>query len=130
MEQARHTEPAGLRQLTEGGGWAAILPGLPVHGDGKTIDSALDDAILPLREYAEDWNGRLCTAPDHARHRPVVGFDELSTDEQLRDWLLGGVVPAAGARADHNRSVSPGSGRRSVTLATVQSVSASPTRCR
>lgn len=35
-------------------------------------------------------------APNHAQHRVVVELVELSTDEQLRDWLLGGVTAATG----------------------------------
>ncbi|GAA1585884.1 hypothetical protein [Actinoplanes couchii] len=87
--------PSRAEVLAEGGGWAVILPGLPVHGDGETFDAALDDAVVALREYAEDWNDRLRTAPNHAPHRPVVELVELSTDEQLRDWLLGGAMTAA-----------------------------------
>lgn len=86
--------PSGAEVLAEGGGWTVILPGLPVHGDGETFDSALDDVITALREYAEDWNERLRTAPNHAQHRPVVELVELSTDEQLRDWLVGGATAA------------------------------------
>ena len=86
--------PARAEVVQEGGGWAVILPGLPVHGDAATFDEALDDAILALREYAEDWNEQLRLAPNHARHRDVVELVELSDDEQLRDWLLGGVLSA------------------------------------
>lgn len=58
--------PSRAEVLAEGGGWAVIIPGLPVHGDGESFDSALDDAIQALREYAEDWNERLRLAPNHA----------------------------------------------------------------
>lgn len=91
--------PSKAEVLAEGGGWAVILPGLPVHGDGETFDAALDDTITALREYAEDWNDRLRTAPNHAPHRPVVELVELSTDDQLRDWLLGGALTAARPQA-------------------------------
>lgn len=84
--------PSKAEVLAEGGGWSVILPGLPIHGDGETFDSALDDAILALREYAEDWNDRLRRAPNHAQHRAVVELVELSTNEQLRDWLVGGAA--------------------------------------
>lgn len=89
--------PSNAEVLAEGGGWAVVLPGLPVHGDGETFDSALEDALLALREYAEDWNERLRLAPNHAQHRAVVELVELSSDEQLRDWLLGGALTAADA---------------------------------
>lgn len=93
-ELARH-RPSEAQVIAEGGGWAVILPGLPVYGDGETFDAALDDAIAALREYAEDWNDRLRLAPNHTRHRAVVELVELSTDEQLRDWLVGGAMTAA-----------------------------------
>lgn len=97
-EELALLRPSKAEVVAEGGGWAVILPGLPVHGDGETFDSALDDAIVALREYAEDWNDHLRAAPNHAQHRPVVELVELSTDEQLRDWLLGGAVSALTAR--------------------------------
>ncbi len=89
-EELATLRPAKAEVLAEGGGWAVILRGLPVHGDGDTFDDAVDDMIEALREYAEDWNERLRVAPNHAQHRIVVELVELSTDEQLRDWLLGG----------------------------------------
>jgi hypothetical protein len=73
----------------EGGGWAAFIPGVPVHGDAESFDDALDDLIAGLREYAEDWNDRLHAAPNHAQHRSLVELVELSDDEQLREWLVG-----------------------------------------
>lgn len=81
--------PSNAAVVQEGGGWAVILPGLPVHGDADTFDDALDDAIEALRDYAEDWNDRLRLAPNHAKHAGVVALVELSDDAQLRDWLLG-----------------------------------------
>ncbi|HET7326150.1 MAG TPA: hypothetical protein VFJ14_02575 [Nocardioidaceae bacterium] len=81
--------PANAQVVAEGGGWAAVLPGLPAHGDGETFDAAVDDLVEALREYAEDWNVRLHLAPNHRPHRAVVQLIELSNDEQLRDWILG-----------------------------------------
>ena len=80
--------PSRAAVVAEGGGWSAILPGVPVHGDAETFDGAIDDLIDALREYAEDWNTRLHRAPNHQQHRSIVGLVELSDDEQLRDWLL------------------------------------------
>lgn len=81
---------ANARVLPAGDRWEVILPGLPVHGDGTTFDDALIDVIDALREYAEDWNDRLRLAPNHVQHRRLVQLVELSTDEQLREWLLAG----------------------------------------
>ncbi|MCW2677799.1 MAG: Prevent-host-death protein antitoxin of system [Modestobacter sp.] len=74
--------------VSEGGGWAAFIPGVPVHGDADTFDDAIDDLIAGLREYAEDWNERLHAAPNHAGHRSLVELVELSDDAQLREWLV------------------------------------------
>ncbi|HEU4913135.1 MAG TPA: prevent-host-death protein [Actinomycetes bacterium] len=82
--------PSRASVVAEGGGWAVILPGLPVHGDGETFDDAIDDALAALREYAEDWNTRLRLAPNHAQNHVLVELVELSDDDQLRDWLVGG----------------------------------------
>jgi hypothetical protein len=89
--------PANALVAAEGSGWSAVLPGLPVAGDGDSFDDAIADLIDALREYAEDWNTRLYRAPNHREHRAVVGLIELSSDEQLRDWILGGPVELASA---------------------------------
>lgn len=81
--------PAKAMVAAEGGGWSAVLPGVPIHGDGATFDEAVGDLIDALREYAEDWNTRLYRAPNHRQHRTVVELVELSNDDQLRDWILG-----------------------------------------
>jgi predicted RNase H-like HicB family nuclease len=81
--------PSNAQVIAEGGGWAVIIPGMPLHGDGETLEEAVHDAIEALREYAEDWNERLHTTPNHRQHRPVVELVEFSTDEEIRQWLLG-----------------------------------------
>jgi len=86
--QLLRLQPSHAVVVAEGGGWAALLPGLPVHGDGETLDDALDDLIDALRDYAADWNDRLLEAPNHRDNWPLVQLVELSTDEQLRDWVL------------------------------------------
>lgn len=78
--------------VAEGGGWSAIMPGVPVHGDAATFEEAIADLIQALREYAEDWNEDLHAAPNHRQHRALVELVELCSDEQLRDWLLDSVA--------------------------------------
>lgn len=85
--------PSRAVVMAEGGGWSVTLPGLPVHGDAATFDDAVDDAVEALREYAEDWNDRLHTAPNHRQHRAVVELVELSSDDQLRAWIVGQADP-------------------------------------
>lgn len=86
--------PSRAEVIEEGGGWSVILPGLPVHGDGDTFDTAVEDALEALREYAADWNERLHTVSNHRGNDVVVALVELSDDDQLRDWVLGGAVSA------------------------------------
>ncbi|MGQ0464191.1 MAG: prevent-host-death protein [Sporichthyaceae bacterium] len=92
LMQAR---PARALVVREGGGWAAMLQDLPVHGEGDTFDEAIDDLIDALREYAEDWNDHLLDAPNHRDNWDVAEIAELATDEQLKVWLL---EPAASSR--------------------------------
>lgn len=80
--------PSGAVVVAEGGGWSAFLPGLPIAGEGDDLDGAIDDLIESLREYAADWNDRLLDAPNHRDNWALVTLTELSTDEQLKGWLL------------------------------------------
>jgi len=80
--------PAQATVVAEGGGWSAVLPGLPVHGDGETFEQAIDDLLEALRDYADAWNDRLLNAPNHREHWPVVELVKLASDDQLRAWLL------------------------------------------
>lgn len=80
--------PSGAVVAAEGGGWSAFLPGIPVSGEGDDLDSALEDLIEALREYAADWNDRLLDAPNHRGNWALVVLTELSDDAQLKGWLL------------------------------------------
>lgn len=91
--------PADAQVLAEGGGWAVIFPGLPVHGDGETLEGAMNDALEALREYAEAWNDHLHAAANHRDKRDVVELVELSSDDELRSWILAGEEPLAEAGA-------------------------------
>ncbi|MBM7770223.1 antitoxin (DNA-binding transcriptional repressor) of toxin-antitoxin stability system [Actinokineospora baliensis] len=75
--------------VQEGAGWSVFIPGLPVAADGATFDGALGEMVDALREYAEDWQERLSAAPNHRDNWGLVQLISLSTDEQLRDWLVG-----------------------------------------
>ncbi|MFT4164693.1 MAG: hypothetical protein QM650_05580 [Microlunatus sp.] len=79
--------PANVEAVPEAGGWSIFLTGLPIAADGDTFDSALDELIDALREYAEDWSDHLRHAPNHEQNWDLVQLVELSTDEQLKEWL-------------------------------------------
>ncbi len=73
--------------IAEADGWSVLLPGTPVAADGVTLHEAVAEAVLALREYAEDWVDRLFVAPNHAGHWGLVQLVALSDDEQLATWL-------------------------------------------
>lgn len=81
--------PAAAEIVAEGGGWTVLVPGLPIAADGETLDEALDEAVVALREYAEDWSDRLLHASNHAGNWGIVQIVDLSDDVQLRSWLVG-----------------------------------------
>lgn len=80
--------PSNAVVVAEGGGWSAFLPGLPIAGEGDDLDGAIDDLIDALRDYAADWNDRLLDAPNHRDNWALVTLTELSSDEQLKGWLI------------------------------------------
>jgi len=75
--------------VPENDGWSLIMPGLPIAADGSSLDEALDDLIVALREYAEDWNARLRLAPNHQGNWRLVQLVALSDDDQLKAWIVG-----------------------------------------
>ncbi len=81
--------PSRAQVVAEAGGWSVFIPGLPVAADGATFEEAIVEMIDALREYAEDWQERLLDAPNHRNNWGLVQLISLSTDDQLRDWLVG-----------------------------------------
>jgi len=79
--------PARAEVVAEGGGWSILLPGLPIAADGETFEEALDEMIATLREYAGDWADHLRHASNHEQNWGLVQIIDLSSDEELRDWL-------------------------------------------
>ncbi len=83
--------PARAELVAEAGGWSVLLPGLPIAGDGPTVEAAIADAVDALREYAQDWitDQDLRRALNHRDNDTVVAMAALSTDDQLRAWING-----------------------------------------
>jgi hypothetical protein len=90
-ERLRHflvtVRPARAEVVAEADGWSILLPGLPLAVDGDSFEEALDDMVAALREYAEDWADHLRHASNHEQNWGLVQIIDLSSDEQLRDWL-------------------------------------------
>lgn len=83
--------PARAELVAEAGGWSVLLSGLPIAGDGPTVEAAVADAVDALREYAQDWitDQDLRRAVNHRDNDTVVAIVALSTDDQLRGWING-----------------------------------------
>jgi hypothetical protein len=81
--------PSRAQVVAEDGGWSVFITGLPIAADSTTFDGAIEEMIDALREYAEDWQDHLLDAPNHRDNWGLVQMIELSTDEQLREWLVG-----------------------------------------
>jgi hypothetical protein len=75
--------------VAEAGGWSAFLPGFPVSGSGASFDEAVGDLVVAMREYTEDWNDHLRLAPNHADNWALVQLVDLSSDDELRRWVIG-----------------------------------------
>ena len=71
------------------GGWSVFIPGTPVAADGASFEEAIEEMVVALREYAEDWVDHLHRAPNHAEQWGLVQLVGLSDDRQLAVWLAG-----------------------------------------
>ncbi len=58
--------------------------------EGNTIDEAIDDMVVQLREYQEDWEKHYVGAPNHQVNWPLAMLVSTSTNAQLKDWLING----------------------------------------
>jgi hypothetical protein len=83
--------PSRAEVVPEAGGWSVFISGLPVAADGATFDEALVEMVDALREYADDWQERLLDSPNHRDNWGLVQLISLSSDDQLRDWIVGTV---------------------------------------
>lgn len=76
------------RVYTEEGLYTLIMEGAGIGTESADFEAAIDDLVVALREYAEDYP-RLQNAPNHQENWGLVQLVNLSTDEQLREWMLG-----------------------------------------
>ena len=81
------TVSARTTVLLEEGTWAVSMEGRPFVSEAATLEDAISDLVLSLREYAEDWHDRLQFAPNHANNWGLVTLIDLSVDEQILEWL-------------------------------------------
>jgi hypothetical protein len=81
--------------IAEEDGWTVLLQGHPVASDGSTLDAALDDFVVALRDYATAWDERLHRAPNHQHAAALVQHVTLSDDKALLRWARGTVTDEA-----------------------------------
>ncbi|TLG04763.1 prevent-host-death protein [Nocardia cyriacigeorgica] len=81
--------PSSAEVVVDNDGWSLWLPALPVGADGATLDEAIDETVVALREYADNWQDRLRNVSNHREHWGLMQLISLGTDAQLRDWLVG-----------------------------------------
>jgi antitoxin (DNA-binding transcriptional repressor) of toxin-antitoxin stability system len=79
--------PSQAQVAHEDGAFVVFLANRPFVSEGATLDEALDDLVVSLREYALDWEDHLGKAPNHSGEWGLVQLINLSTDEQLADWV-------------------------------------------
>jgi hypothetical protein len=75
--------------IQEHGGWSVFIPGLRIAADGPTFDDALTEMIDAVREYVRDWQDHLLSAVNHRDNWGLVQLIDLSSDDELREWLAG-----------------------------------------
>lgn len=94
VERLRHflvsVVPSRAEVVAEEGGWSVFIPGLPVAADAESFDDAVADMVEALREYADDWQDHLRDALNHRDNWGLVQLIELSSDSDLRAWLVNG----------------------------------------
>ena len=81
--------PSGAVIAPDEHGYSVYLPEQPIAADGATLDDALSQMVEALRTYAAAWHEVLRQAPNHSGNWGLVQLIELSSDDQLRDWLAG-----------------------------------------
>ncbi|PXX66283.1 hypothetical protein DFR70_10329 [Nocardia tenerifensis] len=84
---AQIIKPHEPQIVRENGNWVAYLPGLPLAVEEADFDRAVQALIEAMREYTADWQDHLHAAVNHRDNIDFVQFVELSTDEQLTEWL-------------------------------------------
>jgi hypothetical protein len=86
-EHLSHVVSPAVRILHENGRVIALMNGRGFASEGTTLEGVLQDLVLTLREYSQDWDDRLKHAPNHIHNRDLVQLVALSTDDELLQWL-------------------------------------------
>lgn len=80
--------PSRAMVVAEDNAWVIVIPDSPFAAEAQSLDDAIADLIANLRDYASEWQEHFATAPNHANNWALVQLVNVSSDDDLRDWLL------------------------------------------
>ena len=73
--------------LEDSGLWSASLSGVPLWAEAPTYEAVIQAMVSELREYAAEWRDGLFEAPNHRENWGLVLLVEVSSNQQLAEWL-------------------------------------------
>lgn len=76
-----------LRVGQDDGRWVASMDARPFVAEGADAESAIDELMVELREYAADYDEHYAAAANHADLWGLVSLVRLSSDDELAQWL-------------------------------------------
>lgn len=82
--------PSTAKVVAENDAWVIMIPTTPFAAEGGSLEAAIDELIVNLREYASEWGEHFASAPNHSGFWTLVQLVKLSSDDGLRDWLTSG----------------------------------------
>ncbi|MBX3116813.1 MAG: hypothetical protein KF808_05655 [Cryobacterium sp.] len=80
--------PSRAMVVAEDNAWVIVIPDSPFAAEAQSLDDAIADLIANLRDYATEWQEHFAAAPNHAKNWALVQLVNVSSDDDLRDWLL------------------------------------------
>lgn len=80
--------PSRAMVVAEDNAWVIVIPDSPFAAEAQSLDDAIADLIANLRDYAAEWQEHFAAAPNHANNWALVQLVNVSSDDDLRHWLL------------------------------------------
>lgn len=80
--------PSRAMVVAEDKAWVIVIPDSSFAAEAQSLDDAIADLIANLRDYATEWQEHFAAAPNHANNWALVQLVNVSSDDDLRDWLL------------------------------------------
>lgn len=80
--------PSRAMVVAEDNAWVIVIPDSPFAAEAQSLDDAITDLIANLRDYASEWQEHFAAAPNHANNWALVQLVNISSDGDLRNWLL------------------------------------------